>query len=144
MPRKPLPPWTKKTRRYLLYLAGVLAVVLFGLDRYAAYAYRPAADSRQVVIYTTAWCPHSKALRASLAASGIPFVERDVETSLSGQLGFWTLRGRGVPVAAIGAEVIYGYDVPRLAAASRTLGYRFSPMPSDSGPGEPAQSMLRR
>jgi glutaredoxin len=101
--------------------------VLLGLDRYAAFAYRPGADSRAVVIYTTAWCPYCAKLRASLTSSGIPYVEHDVEKSLQGQLGFWTLRARGVPVSAIGPKIVYGYDVARIAVALQELGYTFLP-----------------
>jgi mycoredoxin len=126
MPR-PLPRFLDRTRRYALYLALFLALVLVGFDRYAAYVFRPDADSREVVIYTTAWCPYCARLRTSLGTSGIPFQEYDVEHSLPGQLGFWTLRGRGVPVSAIGPEIIYGYDVPRLTAAFKRLGYDFVP-----------------
>jgi len=121
------PAWARKTRWALLILAAGLAIVLLGLDRYAVFAHRPGADSRAVVIYTTAWCPYCAKLRASLAASGIPYVEHDVEKSLQGQLGFWALRGRGVPVSAIGPKVIYGYDVARIAVALQELGYIFVP-----------------
>ena len=127
------PAWARKSRRALLILAAGLAIVLLGLDRYAAFAHRPGADSRTVVIYTTAWCPYCAKLRTSLTASGIPYVEHDVEKSLQGQLGFWTLRGRGVPVSAIGPKVIYGYDVARIAFALRDLGYSFIPV-SDQKP----------
>ena len=125
--RRVLPPWLARTQRYALYVALFLALVLVGFDRYAAYAFRPDADAREVVIYTTAWCPYCARLRTSLGNSGIPFQEYDVEHSLPGQLGFWTLRGRGVPVSAVGPEVIYGYDVPRLTAAFKRLGYDFVP-----------------
>ncbi|MGH8631439.1 MAG: glutaredoxin family protein [Burkholderiales bacterium] len=128
---RPLPPWLDRTRRYALYLAAALALLLLGLDRYAAFAHRPDPDSREVAIYTTAWCPYCAKLRASLAASDIPYVEHDVETSLQGQLGFWTLRGRGVPVSVVGPEVVYGYDVARLAGALQKLGYNFVPVSAD-------------
>ena len=125
--RRALPSWLARTQRYALYLALFLALVLVGFDRYAAYAFRPNADSQEVLIYTTAWCPYCARLRTSLGNSGIPFQEYDVEHSLPGQLGFWTLRGRGVPVSTVGPEVVYGYDVPRLTAAFKRLGYDFVP-----------------
>jgi len=80
-----------------------------------------------VVIYTTAWCPYCAKLRASLSARGIPYVEHDVEKSLQGQLSFWTLRARGVPVSAIGPKIVYGYDVARIAVALQELGYTLVP-----------------
>jgi glutaredoxin len=112
--------------------------VLLGLDRYAAFAYRPGADSRAVVIYTTAWCPYCARLRASLTTSGIPYVEHDVEKSLQGQLGFWTLRARGVPVSAIGPRIVYGYDVARIAVALQELGYTLVPSSDQAHQGSDA------
>ncbi|MGQ0579074.1 MAG: glutaredoxin family protein [Betaproteobacteria bacterium] len=131
------PAWARKSRRALLIVAASLTLLLLGLDRYAAFAHRPGADSKAVVIYTTAWCPYCAKLRASLAASGIPFVEHDVEKSLQGQMGFWTLRGRGVPVSAIGPKVIYGYDVARIAFALQDLGHTFIPASDPKSADEP-------
>jgi glutaredoxin len=125
-----------------LYLAAALALLLLGLDRYAAFVHRPGPESTAVVIYTTAWCPYCASLRASLTASNISFVEHDVETSLQGQLGFWTLRGRGVPVSAVGPEIVHGYDVARLAAALQRLGYSFAPATTERQSGGPTQSAL--
>ncbi|MEX0958330.1 MAG: glutaredoxin domain-containing protein [Burkholderiales bacterium] len=122
------PLWMKRTRRLALFSAAALTLLLVGLDRYAASMYRPDADSRAVVIYTTAWCPYCARLRSALKANDIPFAEHDVEKSLQGQMGFWTLRGRGVPVSVIGAETVYGYDVPRLTSALAVLGYDFLPV----------------
>ncbi|MEK6211063.1 MAG: glutaredoxin domain-containing protein [Pseudomonadota bacterium] len=122
------PAWARKSRWVLLIVAACLTLLLLGLDRYAAFAHRPGADSKAVVIYTTAWCPYCAKLRTSLAASGIPYMEHDVEKSLDGQLGFWTLRARGVPVSAIGPKVIYGYDVARIAFALQDLGYTYIPV----------------
>lgn len=116
------------SRRVALYFALALALLLLGLDRYAAYAHRPAPDSTRVVIYTTTWCPYCAKLRTGLTASGIPYAEHDVEKSFQGILGFWTLRARGVPVSAVGPEVVHGYDVARLTAALAKLGYTFHPV----------------
>lgn len=131
--RRPLPRWAERTRRTMLYVAAVLALLLLGIDRYAAYMHRPSADSTRIAIYTTTWCPYCARLRKALAASHIAYVEYDVETSLQGQLGFWALHGRGVPVSVIGPTVVYGYDVPRLAAALQSLGYRFDAAPAAAG-----------
>jgi glutaredoxin len=115
-----------KFRRVLLFTALSLGLVLFALDRYAAFAHVPAADSTRVVIYTTQWCPYCKRLRADLAANHVPYSEIDVERTFQGQLGFWALRGRGVPVSAIGPKVVYGYRVNEIANALSALGYSFA------------------
>lgn len=111
-----------RTRASLLGIALFLALVLLGLDRYTAYAHRPDADSTRIVLYTAAWCGYCERLRQDLRASGIAFTERDVEKSLDGALGMWALRGRGVPVSAIGPQVVHGYQVAKIEAALRALG----------------------
>lgn len=130
------PAWVERTRKFALYTAAALALLLVGLDRFAALMHRPDEDSTAVVIYTTAWCPYCARLRSALATSDIPFTEHDVEKSLTGQMGYWTLRGRGVPVSVIGAEVVYGYDLPRLARALNALGHDF--LPEDAATGNAA------
>lgn len=117
-----------RTRASLLGIALFLALVLLGLDRYAAYAHRPDADATRIVLYTTAWCGYCERLRHDLRASGIPFTEHDVEKSLNGALGMWALRGRGVPVSAIGPQVVHGYQVAKIEAALRALGHTYLPL----------------
>lgn len=119
-------------RRTLLGAALSLALVLFIVDRYAAYVHRPSADTTRVVIYTAAWCPYCARLRADLAASGVPYAEYDVEKTVQGALGFWALRGRGVPVSAIGPKVVYGYRVEQIQAALQALGHSYSPASSSA------------
>ena len=116
-----------RTRASLLGVALFLALFLLGLDRYAAYAHRPDADSTAIVLYTTTWCGYCERLRQDLRASGIAFTEYDVERSLDGWLGMWALRGRGVPVSVIGTQVVYGYQVPKIDAALRALGLSYLP-----------------
>ncbi len=117
-----------RTRASLLGIALFLALVLLGLDRYAAYAHRPDADSTRIVLYTTAWCGYCERLRQDLRASGIAFTEHDVEKSLNGALGMWALRGRGVPVSAIGPQVVHGYQAAKIEAALRALGHTYLPL----------------
>jgi mycoredoxin len=112
-----------RLRRIALSAALSLALALLIVDRYAAYAHRPSADATRVAIYTTAWCPYCARLRADLKASGVEYTEYDVEKSVQGALGFWALRGRGVPVSAIGPKVVYGYRVDQIKPALRALGY---------------------
>ena len=115
-------------RRILLGIALFLALALLGLDKYAAMVHRPSKTSTRIVIYTTKRCPYCEKLRRDLAASGITYREYDVEKSLQGQLGFWTLGARGVPVSAIGPRIIYGYRVEEIQEALRDLGYQFKPV----------------
>jgi len=112
-------------RRALLSAALSMALALFVVDRYALYTHRPSADATRVVIYTTAWCPYCARLRADLSASGVQYVEYDVEKSMQGALGFWALRGRGVPISAIGPKVVYGYRVEQIQSALLALGHSY-------------------
>ncbi|GAB3541654.1 hypothetical protein GCM10027343_12450 [Noviherbaspirillum agri] len=117
----------QRARKALLLFALILALTLLAIDRYAAYMYRPADDAKQVVIYTTTWCPYCKQLREDLAASKVPYVEYDVEKTLPGWLGMWALRGRGVPVSTVGSKVVYGYRVDQIAAGLDDIGYTYLP-----------------
>lgn len=128
----------KTARRNLLWVAAALALLLLGLDRYAAWRHRPDADDTGVVIYTTVWCPYCARLRAALDANAVPYVEYDVEKSLQGQMGFWALRGRGVPVSVIGPTVVYGYDIGRISRALGESGHMFTPLPPKVAPVAPA------
>lgn len=113
--------------RSLLIAALSLALLLLAVDRYAADAHRPNPDSTRVVLYTTAWCGYCERLRYDLRASGIAFIEHDVEHSLDGWLGMWALRGRGVPVSVIGPQIVHGYQPARIEAALAALGHRYAP-----------------
>lgn len=118
----------ENTRRTLLGTALALALALLAVDRYAHYIHYPQKGSKRIVVYGAQKCPYSARLRNDLQASGIPFTEYDVDRSFQGQLGFWALRGRGVPVSAIGENVVYGYRVDELAEAAAALGYTYLPV----------------
>ena len=111
-------------RRIALYVALLLAVTLLVLDRTAAYLHRPAPDATAVAIYTTEWCPYCRKFRAYLDYHAIVYTDYDVETSFQGGMGFWALRGRGVPLVVAGPEIIYGYDIEKIRSALAALGYR--------------------
>jgi glutaredoxin len=113
-----------RIRASALGLALGLALILLGLDRYAAAMYRPGPHATQIVLYTTTWCGYCAALRTQLTATNVPFIEHDVENTLAGGLGFWTLRARGVPVSVVGPHVVFGYQEPALESALAELGYR--------------------
>jgi len=125
----------ERSRRIALYIALVLALALLLLDRTAAYLHRPAADSKAVVIYTTARCPYCRQLRSFLDVHRVPYTDYDVEHSFNGGMGFWTLRGRGVPLAVVGADVIYGLDFARIRQSLGRLGYETGAPPSDGKAG---------
>ena len=106
-----------------LVILLLIALVLFAVDRVAAYLYIPKPGATEITIYTTQWCPYCKALRNTLNQYKIPFTEHDTEKSIQGVLGFWALRARGVPVSVIGEEIIYGYDGQKITDALVSSGY---------------------
>ena len=110
-------------KRRILGSLLVTAILLFVFDRTAAHIYKPQADSTDIIIYTTEWCPYCNSLRIHLKNNSIPFTEHDVEKSISGIAGFWSLRARGVPVTVIGPEVVYGYDIDTTNKYLINLGY---------------------
>ncbi len=109
----------KKPLLVLLFVA----LALLSIDRYAAYKHIPREGARDVIIYTTEWCPYCKSLRKTLTQYNIPYTDYDTEKSIHGILGFWALRGRGVPIVVIGTEVIYGYDGQLITDALINAGY---------------------
>jgi len=113
-------------RRIALYVALLLATSLLIVDRTAAYIHRPDPASKAVTIYTADWCPFCRKLRALLDKHAIPYTEYDVEHSLQGGLGFWALRGTGVPVSVIGPDIIYGFDIGKIETSLAELGYPVS------------------
>lgn len=121
------------SRGPLLALGIVLAVLgsLLALDRVLTYAYHPARGNPPdgVVILTTQWCGYCAALRQHLQANAIPYTERDTERSWAGYWGLYAVRARGVPVTAVGPEVILGFS-PRIDAALAEAGYRLQAQPS--------------
>jgi mycoredoxin len=114
----------KWQRPKLLHFVLAVVLALLIVDRAAAWLHLPDADSKAVVVYTTEWCPYCQSLQMYLNAYRIPYKNYDVEQSLSGMLGFWALRAKGIPVSVIGPEVIYGYDMEKIGKALNKLGYK--------------------
>lgn len=123
--------WRKP--RLIHFLIALLLAILI-VDRGSAWLYEPKPGSKDIILYTTVWCPYCESLRAYLKSYNIPYIERDVEKSLSGTLGWWTLgRGRGVPISVIGEQVVRGYDLGKINQALRGLGYSIQDPAQDTG-----------
>jgi glutaredoxin len=126
-------PRFKLQRPRFIHFVIALLLALLIMERGAAWLYTPKAGSRDIILYTTTWCPYCESLRAYLQAYNIPFKERDVEKSMAGAAGWFVLgHGRGVPLSVIGEQVVYGYDMDRINAALRKLGHSIQG-PSDTG-----------
>jgi len=75
----------------------------------------PAAGSRNIVMYSTSWCPHCKRARAYFAQKGISYREVDVETE-AGRSEFKELGGGGVPLILADGKAMRGFNAARMDA----------------------------
>lgn len=86
-----------------------------------------AANGRAVIhLYTATWCGYCQHLKESLDASGVPYLDHDVENSSEGKQYSESHRFNGVPVTVIGQETVEGYDADRLESVLYRAGYKVS------------------
>ncbi len=109
----------------------VVILIIISASGWAAYAgvkayYTPASGARDIVIYTTQWCPYCKALRNTLERYQIPYTEYDTEKSLHGLLAYQVLGRQGVPVIVVGERIYHGYDGQLLTEALADAGYEIN------------------
>ena len=76
------------------------------------------STNHTVIIYSADWCAFCHAAKDYMKKQGVPFEERNVESSMqyaneavqkSGQMG--------IPVIDIDGKIIIGFDRPRIDAA---------------------------
>ena len=68
---------------------------------------------RDIVMYTTVWCPYCEKARQYLRAENIPFTEYDVETNAKGKRDYAALGASGVPIILIDGERMNGFSRER-------------------------------
>ena len=111
---------------------AVMAILIFSSRWY----YGPQrVPNGQVVFYGTEWCAYSQALREHLVASGIPFVERNVEESFANFQRYMWAAGRkaSMPVVQVGPAVVAkGFYRSQIDDALLAAGYR--PIAGVGGP----------
>jgi mycoredoxin len=126
------PQFKLKRPRFIHFVIALLLALLI-VERGAAYLFYPKAGSRDIILYSTDWCPYCESLRVYLKGYNIPFQERDIEKSMVAAMGWFALgHGRGVPLSVMGEQVIYGYDMDKINAALRKLGHSIQG-PQDTG-----------
>ena len=78
---------------------------------------------RNIVLYSTSWCPWCRRTRELFAAEKVPILEHDVEADPAAAREKERLApGTGVPVVTFGGRVVRGFseqELRRLAAAWR-------------------------
>ncbi len=80
-----------------------------------------------VTVYTTPTCPWCNRAKEFLTQRGVPFAERDVAADARAAEEMVRLSGQsGVPVITVGADVVVGFDRPRL---ERLLAEQTPPRP---------------
>lgn len=92
----------------------------------------PRAESREIRIYTTSWCPYCGQLRGFLTRNKIPYQDYNIESSLWGQAGYWLLGGDGVPLIIAGTTPIQGFQLEPLKQTLTALDYSLAANPTPS------------
>ena len=88
------------------------------------------ASGRAVInLYTATWCGYCKHLKESLDASGVPYLDHDVENSSEGKQYSESHSFNGVPVTVVGNETVEGYDADRLESVFYRAGYKVGGLP---------------
>lgn len=68
-------------------------------------------SSRDVVMYSAAWCGYCKQARSYFKQQKIPFKEYDIETTQKGKRDYKKLGGNGVPLILVGDRRMSGFSV---------------------------------
>jgi glutaredoxin len=76
-----------------------------------------APQGVRIVVYTTGWCPHCKRAKAWMAENGIPYEERNIESSSRNAEENRKLNPRGsIPTFDVDGEVLIGFSEADLVA----------------------------
>ncbi len=68
----------------------------------------------EIILYATEWCGYCAAAREFFVANGIRYTELDVEKTREGYEGHRKLGGNGVPIIAVGDDVVHGFNEAEL------------------------------
>ncbi len=77
-----------------------------------------------VIVFVTSWCGVCRALEKELTASGVQFIQADVEESNEALLYYQSVtmgRTRGVPVTVVGTKVFLGYKLAQILDAIKDV-----------------------
>jgi glutaredoxin len=77
------------------------------------------AQTHEIQIYVTSWCPYCRKLEAYLQSRNYKYKRYDVELSEIGRRMHRQLGGGGIPVVVIDKTVIRGFNPQAIEAAMR-------------------------
>lgn len=98
-----------KTYAYIgLLLLCVLVLPVRAADPYLLLA--QADPSKQVVMYSTSWCPHCQRARDHFRTRGIPYVEYDIEKDETAKQAYKSFGGKIIPVIFVGKRRMNGFS----------------------------------
>ena len=91
-----------------------------------APAARTMPDGKpEVVLYVTEWCPYCAQARDYMAAEDIPHRVVDIEKDAEGAQEYAALGGDGgIPLVAVGTEVMKGWSADVARGMLDTAGYK--------------------
>lgn len=75
----------------------------------ADYSSYFATESAKVIVYGNSTCPHCASARKYLSDHGIPFSDRNIQTSVSAAKEFEVLKGDSVPIILTSKHRINGF-----------------------------------
>lgn len=65
---------------------------------------------REVVMYSTSWCPYCKKAKRYFEANDIPFTEYDIEKDAAAKSRYDRMGAAGVPVILVGKKRMNGFS----------------------------------
>lgn len=71
---------------------------------------------QKVIVYSSDSCGYCRMAKEWLKENGVPFEEKNVNTDPQARREMEEMKAAGVPIIAVGNEVIIGFDKPRLEA----------------------------
>lgn len=81
-----------------------------------------AAETQQVEVFVTDWCPYCRKLESFLKKKKIPYARYDVERDAEGARLYTELGGVGVPFSRVNGRIVRGYDPDAVNAALKNGG----------------------
>lgn len=95
----------------------IAAEILRGArERYAKEQQQEQEDKREsskVIMYSTSWCGYCRKARNYFKAKNIPYIEYDIERSLTAKRDYDRLGGNGVPLIVVGKNRMSGFSKKR-------------------------------